>query len=735
MSMSKALLAALYAAVTPVFAAEKSPAELAAENAALADRFGKSIVTVQYFVKKDAEGREPKFEVPYKCPNCNSTHWRSGEVSADLGIPAEFAGFLVAPDLVLMKDIRVDPSFVERIAVVCGGEMRAAVEFEVAPEREAMVLKTDTPFAEAKPLAFAAEGTVPKDPRYLYLVREGSATMAGVARSKMDAFRRVVETGLSIYEGNPNTLVLNEAGEPVTVALEEKVVLGEETFAPPAAWKTVPVAERNAKREAWLARVRRGVLPVYLQLEAKAKDNLRSRFRFSSDDAAKNDIDAIGVVMPGGRVVVLAALAAADTARLGKIEATLPDGTKAPLTFVGSYVEAGAFAAAFESGVPAGVEPFALDGRAAVEFLNKTLDACYVANYGGTVRVTAGTVRADGFKRVRGNVPVAEFGWRSGLKRDYSDGSPILTFAADGKLVAMEVKSRLKENWKDDEGLQGAQLRALAETTAFDAENVPRASDDRKRTPWLGVEVQVAGLDALREKKAIAYVTADVEDGVFSTYAGERAALVTEVASNSPAAQLGIRVGDVLLTAKRPGATRQERLLADGDELAGVNWEEAFADERFVEFGSLGGIMPWPNLDGGINETLAKFGVGAEVEVAWVSDGVRKSGTVKLALAPVHYSNAPRVRNKDLSITVCDMTAEVRKYFKLDENAPGVVIAKVKGGGVGAVAGLRPLELILDVNGEGVTSAKDFQEKTRDKKDLSFTVRRLSATRIVPIKL
>lgn len=730
MSIDKTLLAALLIAGSAC-AAEKTPAEMAAENAALADRFGKSIVTVQYFVKKDAEGREPKFEVPYKCPNCNGTHWRSNVVSADLGIPAEFAGFLIAPDRVLMKDVRVDPSFVERIAVICGGETRAAAEFEVAPEREALVLKTDTPFAEAKPLAFAADGTAPKDPRYFYLVREDGATMAGVARSKMDAFRRVVETGLSLYEGNPNTLVLNEAGEPVTVALEDKIALGEETFAPPAAWKTVPVAERNAKREAWLARVRRGVLPVYLQLEAKAKDNLRSRFRFSSDDGAKNDIDAIGVVMAGGRVVVLAALTAADTARLGKIEATLPDGTKAPLKFVGSYVEEGAFAAAFEGGVPAGVEPFALDGRAAVELLNKTLDACYVANYGGTVRVTDGTVRADGFKRVRGNVPVAEFGWRSGLKRDYSDNSPMLTFAADGKLVAMEVKSRLEENWKDDEGLQGAQLLALAETTAFDAENVPRASDDRKRTPWLGVEVQVAGPDALREKKATAYLTSEMS----SIYAAERAALVTEVASNSPAAQLGIRVGDVLLTAKRPGSTRQEQLSADSDELAGVNWEEAFADERFVEFGSLGGIMPWPNLDGGINETLAKFGVGAEVEIAWVSDGVRKSGTVRLALAPVHYSNAPRVRNKDLSITVCDMTAEVRKYFKLDENAPGVVIAKVKGGGVGAVAGLRPLELILDVNGEGVTSAKDFQEKTHGKKDLSFTVRRLSATRIVPIKL
>ena len=81
------------------------------------------------------------------------------------------------------------------------------------------------------------------------------------------------------------------------------------------------------------------------------------------------------------------------------------------------------------------------------------------------------------------------------------------------------------------------------------------------------------------------------------------------------------------------------------------------------------------------------------------------------------------------------MTQEVRKYFKFDEKAPGVVVTKVKGGGTAAVAGIRPLELILEVNGENVVSAKDFVEKTKGKKDLTFTVRRLTATRMVPIKL
>ena len=86
-------------------------------------------------------------------------------------------------------------------------------------------------------------------------------------------------------------------------------------------------------------------------------------------------------------------------------------------------------------------------------------------------------------------------------------------------------------------------------------------------------------------------------------------------------------------------------------------------------------------------------------------------------------------------MTVKDMTPEVRKYFKFDEKAPGVVVSKVKSGGIAAVAGIRPLELILEVDGQGVTSARDFAERVKGRKEISFNVRRLTETRIVPVKV
>lgn len=708
---------------------EKGPFEIAQENAALVEKYGKSIVTVRYFVKKDAEGREPSFEVPYQCPNCHNTHWRESDVSSEKGIPAEFAGFLIAPDRVLMQDLSIDSTFVERIEVVCGDEARTAVEFEAVPARHALILKTETPFSAGKPLVFTG-GPAPKDPKYFYIVRENGLTVSGCKNAHLvGSFRHFSEPNISLYDGNPNTVVLDEQGEPVTVALDGEIVLGLEVFTPPTAWETEPAAKRHERRAAMCARVGRGVLPVYLQFEAKGKDEGRgARIRWSSDDDdVKNDMDAVGVVMANGKVIVLAKIAAADTARLVKLEAVLPDGKKVELKFEGSYAEEGALAATFAQGIPAGVEPFALDGRAAVELYNGEFDTCRLANIGGVLKTTPGTVLVKRFKRRRGNVTVADFQYASGLRKGYSeDKDRAVILSAEGKLLAMSINGRHGDRYSDAKDAQGAQLAAMVEKPVYDPENVPRSAADRKRTPWLGVDVQLAGADVLREKKARAF---------FKSYTAERAALVTAVAPDSPAATLGIKVGDILISAKYPEASREEELLAESDSYSSIPWGEIFSDDRFIEIGSMGEMMPWPNVEGGVNQVLAQFGVGAEVEIAWVADGVRKSGKVKLALAPVHFRNAPRARSKDLSITVCDMTAEVRKYFKFDEKAPGVVIAKVKSGGTGAVAGLRPLELITEVNGEGVTSAKDFQEKAKGKKELNLTVRRLANTRIVPIKL
>ena len=101
----------------------------------------------------------------------------------------------------------------------------------------------------------------------------------------------------------------------------------------------------------------------------------------------------------------------------------------------------------------------------------------------------------------------------------------------------------------------------------------------------------------------------------------------------------------------------------------------------------------------------------------------------------MHYKNAKRARNRTLGLSVADLTFEVRRFFKFADDAPGVVIAKVKPGSPAQVAGLRPCELVTEVNGAPVKGARDFAAKVKDVRDLTLSGRRLAETRVVRIRI
>lgn len=708
-----------------------TPYEIADRNRKLVSKYSDSIAVVRYYVKKNDKGVEPAFRIPYKCPNCSSTHYRENVVSTEKKIPAEFAGFLISSDCVLMTDISIPPEFIDRIEVECAGEVVAAKELETSRRYKALFLKLAKPLAKAKPIKFVDDRN-PENPSYFFMVREEGMTVAGVAGSKVSQFKHFVELDKDFYEGTPNTLVVNKSLEPVTVALEDKIELGKEVFLSPLNWPREPACKRFERIASLETKLIKSIIPVNIQLEAKAKEP-RGRFSitWSSDDDLnnKNDIDCPGIVVEGGKVIVLAALQPQATARLVKIDAVAPDGKKIPLRFLGSYQDEGALLAAVPGENIADFEPLKLDGRKAIELWQDEFYLVSFQNVGGKIEFNTGLSKVDGFKRIKGNVSVAEFEKVSGVETRYSssrENRNECIFTVDGSLVAVALKSRHSERWSSERSdIQGETLSAMVDAPIFDSENIPREISDRKRVAYFGVEVQAAGHEIAREKKAMAYLKASAES----------APLVTEVYSGSPADKLGVKAGDILVSIKHVAASQNEDFSVERDYMSEINWVEAFEDKRFVEFASMGQVAPWSGLESGIKSIVSKFNVGAKVSVSWVSNGELKEGVTTLALAPVQFTTAARVRNKELSIAVCDMTQEVRKYFKFDDKAPGVVIAKVKSGGVGAVAGLKPLELIIEVNGEGVTSAKDFQEKTKGKKELNFTVRRLSNTRVVPIKL
>jgi hypothetical protein len=52
----------------------------------------------------------------------------------------------------------------------------------------------------------------------------------------------------------------------------------------------------------------------------------------------------------------------------------------------------------------------------------------------------------------------------------------------------------------------------------------------------------------------------------------------------------------------------------------------------------------------------------------------------EIALGPRHYGSSPRYKFRTLGLTVRDLTYEVRRYFRCEPDAPGVIVSKIEPG-------------------------------------------------------
>ncbi len=154
---------------------------------------------------------------------------------------------------------------------------------------------------------------------------------------------------------------------------------------------------------------------------------------------------------------------------------------------------------------------------------------------------------------------------------------------------------------------------------------------------------------------------------------GTSGALVSEVVPQGPAANAGLKEGDVILS-------------FDGKELRRSTDLPLFA---------------------------SMAGIGKEVPLKLWRD--RKEQTVKVKLSEFpdgiakldDGSPAGEATPAQLGMTVGDITPQVQKELELDSDR-GVVIRDVQAAGLAARAGLRPGDVVLSLNGQEVRNSKGF---------------------------
>lgn len=718
-------LALVFACLFPVSARDESSMARFERERMLVARHAKSAVTVKMFFSQGDVGACEGFRIPYVCPNCDRIHDYVMSEYAEGNRPLESVGYLVAPDRVLMPDFLIRSNFVDSVSVEYDGASYSAIPVRRYPEQEALELQTVKPVVGAEPLAFKTTGER-EGMQFFYSVRENGQTISGVLPAGSLRVRHYADAGKTLVKLPANTIVLDAEGDPVSLSFRAELPFAEFGFRPPGSWRGEAPDLFDGRVDLLRQRLAASLVPVFIhrEVENRASHGLRRILvnGIEMDDEAKTDVDTFGYALENGELLVPLEFDATKTAQIDKMEAVLADGSRRPLEYVGSLERYALAVLRFPDGrFPDGIRPLAFRSRPCPDLYLSLVFSVQVRSMDGRLGIDVTPVRVREFETIRGGVSVPD------MRLNTSQGRRAFAVSEDGEFVMGRLSARVREAWDSDaEKISAMDLAAFVAQRKFDPEYVLRKGKDRIRVAWIGVETQQLTPELAREKKASGFLAAYHTPG----------ALVRRVYPRTPAAEAGLSAGDVLLYVRRSDEAKKTPFDETDTGIGNLfDLEELLKGLEAEDSLGLGidDIAPWPDVEGGVNKTFSRFGIGSEIVVALVRNGERREATLKLVQAPVHFRNAKRLKSKGLGAVFAELTFEVRGYFKLADDAPGVIVCKVQPGSPARVSGLRPLEIVTHVDDKPVKTLKEFGELVRGRQSVSLSVRRLEKTRIVRV--
>ena len=199
---------------------------------------------------------------------------------------------------------------------------------------------------------------------------------------------------------------------------------------------------------------------------------------------------------------------------------------------------------------------------------------------------------------------------------------------------------------------------------------------------WLGVKIQM--------------ITPELQSALgLKTPHG---ALISDVVKGSPAEKAGLKSGDVIIE---------------------FNKEEVPSTAQLPRM--VGALKP-----------------GTEVEVKVLRDGSEKTLTVKLGNMPEAAARVARSDvSEDIGLSVSDITADMAQRFEVEAGS-GVVVTDVAPGGPAASAGIRPGDIISEVNRKKVTDIGSYRNALAGSKPgdaVLFLVKRGDSSSFIAVKI
>lgn len=691
----------------PAKTAEMTPKALCDLNSRLLKQLSSSIADADYYFKTMPNGKLPNFSVGYHCPNCNSMHYSSPERMIEEQRPFRTPAYALAPDEFIASDLFVLPEWLDKVELDFQGRRYPAKITAVFPERKSVLLKTAVPVAGIVPLVFRPEA---KGDRYAFFrVDENGMPLASVRPYRDAVAVRDLTNGSDSLKMPPNTLIVNEKGEVIALSMTNRLPVDADLFQPPSRWKKQTMDSVTREIAQFDRMLKENLFPVTVRL-TPLKKNPQNRYSFSREGKIDSEAVGYGIKLKNGQVLVPLALAPSETARIQKIFFN-ENGKSVSARFVGSLPYFGGFVVEPEQKLSG--SGIALDRETLAKRIFSRVYLTEIRSFGHGAELDTRLAEMNSLKPGFRGLPAPVFS----VGRNHD----LAVFSPDGTLLALSLKKRaLKNDYNPERIVPSILIADLMKT--FDGANVPRSGTPENT--WLGVEYQSLNPALARANHAAEFT----EDG-------KRGLLVTHVYPDSPAAKMGLKTGDILvsMTPERTGVP----LPFEGYEFQ-QNRNDRFPWEQYDRIPAqyLDQVpAPWGSVKNALNELFGKVGIGGKGILSIVSDGRLITRPFVVSAAPESFDTTEKFKEDTLGLTVCNLTYEVRNYFQLKPLDTGVIVSKVQPGGLAAVAGIKPYEILISVNGEPVGDLASFRKLIKGQTELRIGVRRLAVTRIVTITL
>jgi serine protease Do len=648
--------------------------------------------------------------------------------------PALRGGYLIGPTTVFTADPMLHPRFIKSIDVRFGDQLVAAKPKAYGKDDAGWTLELSQPLKGATALTFDPSKAGPFF-SVVYERRDGgwAARVAGVRTSVT-----LTDDGRAFASNSGPMVIVDKSGAPVSFS-------GAGVLAADGSWRKKPEAWDAATQEEMAGLLSKlesetgaSLLRVSLVLRSpRQPQNQAMHYRFPmggpQDDQVATEWNGIGLLTDENTVLVLANLKPKVMGRLERIKVFSADGKEHAAQFVGTMKDWGAFVAKLDS--PLRGAPKLAPGPI-TQCRGKLLLKAEVEVRGETRLAYFSRERIGSYyTRFKGDVyPAVAASSVQYSPYGQTGGAMSFLFNADGTLVGIPVERREKVTTEERWGGMGESIMVpaailsavLAEgSKAYDAENRPLSEQEENRLAWLGVELQ-----ALDPELARANNVMDQSRG------GQTGAIVTFVYSDSPATKAGIEVGDIILRLHVEGQPQPLEVQMQGMDMFGGMFDQMWTmmdqmpEDYFDQM-----PKPWGAAETTLTRALTDIGFGTPFTAEVFRDGKVSSKAFKVEEGPRHYDSAKRFKSEAAGMTVRDMTYEVRRFFQLTPEDPGVIVSKVEKGSKVAVAGIKPLEQITSVNDAPVRNVGDLEKALAAGGELRLSVKRMREGRTVKIKL